>query len=169
MPGGHVSFTLPVACKKRNDPLVSLWVIPCENGQSRHVSIGGELLIKRGCSRYKWLVQYCRCSVVLSIKVIDLQDNSELGMAEEEFDIDYSEHNNDHRVRMKLNNVLDHHLVFYWRNIATFTFQATVKLFEHHVRQEERPAYECKQCEEFADFTDIVPLPSTSSSASSGE
>ena len=171
-----ITKIIPVGCKKGKDPQISLRVIPCENEQSRHVSIVGELLIKRGCSRYRWLVEYCRCSVLLSVKVINLLDNSKVvGAAEEEFDIEPSEHNNDHWTRVRLHDVLDHQLIFYGKNISKFTFHATLKLLEHQVRQEEEAlTHQCKPYthththtqKPLEEYWDIVPISSSTDASS---
>ena len=156
-----VRFTLPIGCRNGRDPEVILRVVPCKNGQSRHISIEGELLIRRGCSRFKWLVEYCRCSIVLSVRVIYLLNNiNELSSTEEEFEIVNNNLNRDHCTTLKLTNVLDHHYIFYGTSITKFAFQATLELFEHGVRQSDMDldlTYECKDSEEYAGFTAVVP------------
>ena len=155
-----IEFTIPISCKKRNDPKIFLRVVPCENEQSRHISIEGEFVIKRKCSRYKWLVEYCRCSIVLAVKVINPLNNNELCSTEREFEIQYSDLNRDHRTSLKLTNVLDHDCVIYNRSITTFHFHATLKLLEHQVRRcmtTQNQVYECKEGEESTGFIEIVP------------
>ena len=162
----RVHFTLPVGCKKRTDPKVYLSVIPCESRNSRHVAIDGELLIPRNCSRHKWLVEYCDCSVCLSVKVINPKNNKMLGNASGEFAIAHSEVNCDHRTHMKLDKVLEHEAFLYGNAcVDKFHFHATVQLLEFEYRLDNTVQYECKESE--LDFTEIsllsVPSQVTSS------
>lgn len=149
-----IKFNLPVGCQNRKNPQVFLRVVPCENMQSRHISIEGELLIQRKCSRYKWLVEYCQCSVLLKVVVIDPLTNVDLGSSEEEFDIEYSVLNQDHHTALRLRNVLNHNIIFYDDSISTVTFHATLQLFVHRIREQENnpPAYQCRQYEEAQNY-----------------
>ena len=158
IPKSQVSFTLPVRCKRRKDPQVSLWVVPCENEQSRSITVKGELFIRRACSVYKWLVEYCQCSVRVCIKVFDSHTNRQLGIAKGEFTIEHSELNHDHRTRLVLRNVLDHEIFFYSTSVTTFTFKAEVQLFEHEVTLGPAPGYVCReQIHEDQEYVEIVP------------
>ena len=162
----RVNFTLPVGCKKKKDPKVCLSVIPCESRDSRHVVIDGELLIPRNCSRHKWLVEYCDCSVCLSVEVINPKNNRLLGNISGEFDIAHSEVNCDHRTHLKLNNVLEHEVFLYGDAcVDKFHFHATVQLFELECRLDNTLQYECKESE--FDFTEISLLSVPSQVASS--
>lgn len=154
----HVNFTLPMGCIKRKDPKVHLFVVPCEQRESRHVVIEGELVIPRKCSRHKWLVEYCDCSVCLSVRVINPNNNECLGNSCREFEIAHSEVNRDHRTHMKLNQVLEH-AAFLYNNayVEKFDFLATVRLFEHEYRLSDSAVqYECTDSE--FDFTEISVL-----------
>jgi hypothetical protein len=163
----RINFTLPVGCKRRKDPKVSLGVIPCENSDSRHVAIDGELLIPRNCSRHKWLVEYCDCSVCLSVEVINPKNNKILGNTSGEFSIAHSEVNYDHRTPMKLDKVLEHEAFLYGNAcVDKFQFHATVQLFELECRLDNTVPYECKESE-FDGFTEISLLSVPSQVASS--
>ena len=162
----RVNFSLPVGCKKRRDPKVSLGVIPCESGDSRHVTIDGELLIPRNCSRHKWLVEYCDCSVCLSVEVINPKNNKILGNTSEEFTIARSEVSCDHRTPMKLNRVLEHQAFLYGNaGVDKFHFHAKVQLFELECRLDNTVQYECKESD--FEFTEISILSIPSQVASS--
>ena len=135
-------FTLPVGCKKKKDPKVHLSVIPCESRDLHHVTIEGEFLIPRNCSRHKWLVEYCDCSVCLSVKVINLKNTDVLGDASGEFTIAHSEVNRDHRTHMKLDKVLEHETFLYSDvYVDNFDFHVTVQLFEHECRLDNTVQY----------------------------
>ena len=159
IPKNRVKFVLPVCCKRRKDPVVYLWVIPCENEQSRSVTVEGELIIKTGCSQHRWLVEYCRCSVRVNVKVFDSLTNRELGNADSEFMIEHSGLNRDHRTSIELRNVLDHQLFLYNNRLATYTFKAEVQLMEHEVTLGPPPRYECRESMilETYEYVDIVP------------
>ena len=162
----RVNFTLPVGCKKRRDPKIYLSMIPCESRDSRHVVIEGELLIPRNCSRHKWLVEYCDCSVRLSVEVVNPKNNITLGNASGEFGIAHSEIDCDHRTHMKLDKVLKHEVFLYGNAcVDKFRFHATVQLFELECRLDNTVQYECKESE--FDFTEISLLSVPSQVASS--
>ena len=156
----QLNLMLCVGCKMRRNPQACLKIIPCENEYSRHVSIEGELLILRGCSLYKWFVEYCRCSIVVTVKVFDPANTSkELCSVIREFSIQYSELNIDHLTRIRLEEVLDHELVLYNERITEYAFKVTVQLCEHQVSHCDVP-FECKDCEELEEvegFIEIVP------------
>lgn len=161
-----ISFTLPVGCKKKKDPKVYLSIIPCESRDSRHVVIEGELLIPRNCSRHKWLVEYCNCSVCLSMEVINPRNNKVLGDTSQEFSIAHSEVNRDHRTHMKLDKVLEHKAFLYSDAcVEKFHFHATVQLFELECRLDNTVQFECKESD--FDFTEISLLSVPSQVASS--
>ena len=117
------------------------------------MTIEGELLIPRGCSRHKWLVEYCDCSVCLSVSVINPNNNKVLGNKSEEFAIEHSEVNRDHRTHMKLDEVLEHEAFLYDARVEKFHFHASVRLFEHEYRLGHTVQYEYKECD--LDFTEI--------------
>lgn len=152
----RINFTLPVGCLKKKDPKVALRVLPCENKASRHVAIEGELVIPRACSRHKWLVEYCDCSVHLVVKVIDQSNHQVLGCNSAEFAIAHSEVNCDHRTHMKLAEVLKHEVFLYDDSVEKFHFHISIQLFEHQFRQDLTVPYECKECDD--DFTEISVL-----------
>ena len=152
-----IKMILPVACQRQKDPCIDLGIIPCQNEHSRHVNIEGELLILRGCSRYKWLVEYCRCSIVVTVNVFNPADNIEICSAEGEYDIQHSELDIDHRTMIKLEGILHHDLILYNNNMMNFAFHVTVQLLEHQVVNHRVP-FECMDSEEFDDLSVVVPI-----------
>ena len=148
----RVNFVLPVGCKMKKNPRVSLNVVPCENRESRHVAIEGELIIPRACSRHKWLVEYCACTVHMSVRVTNPRNHQKLGSNSVEFNIAHSEDDCDHRTCLKVNRVLEHESFLYNASVAKFRFHVSVQLFEHQVKQD-LTVYECKECDD--DFTEI--------------
>ena len=161
----RVNFTLPVGCLKKKDPKVSLSVIPCESKESRHVAIDGELVIPRACSRHKWIVEYCDCSVNLIVRVINPRNHQILGSSSGEFSIAHSEVNCDHRTHVKLSGILNHKVFLYNDCVEKFHFHVILQLFEHQFRQDLTMQYECKDCDD--DFTEISVLSVPSQVASS--
>ena len=159
IPKNRVKFTLHVGCKRRKDPQVCLWVVPCENEQSRSVTVKGELIIKEGCSQHLWLVEYCQCSLCVCVKVFDSRTNRELGTADSKFTIEHkgvnyensgsnhehSRSNQDHQTSIVLRNVLDHEIFLYNTSIAAYTFKADVQLMEHQVTLGPTPRYVCRE------------------------
>ena len=162
----RVNFILPVGCKRKKDPKISLNVMPCQNEQSRHVDIAGELNIPRGCSRHKWFVEYCSCSVKVTVKVINPKDQRELGCSFGNFDIVHNGMNCDHRTYIRLVDVLAHQDFLYDDNMDKLHFHASVRLSEHKVREDQTvQQYECKEAACDDDFTEIF-LPFSPSQAS---
>ena len=151
-----IKIFIPVRCQKQNDPCVCLRIVPCQNEHSRHVIIDGELLIPRACSRYKWLVQYCKCSIVVSVKVVDPAECSEIiSSAEKEYKIQCNELDIDHRTRIELKEILNHKQVLYNSN-REFAFHVIVQLLEHQVINDDVP-FECTESNRIDDFTFVVP------------
>ena len=155
----QIKMVLPVACQRQKDPSIHLKLIPCQNENSRHVNIEGELLILRDCSRYKWLVEYCRCSIVVTVSIINPADNTRICSVEEEYDIRHSELNIDHRTTIKLEEVLHHNWIIYNSNMIKFAFRVTVQLLEHEVVNHGDVPFECVDSEEFEDLSIVVPMP----------
>lgn len=148
-----ITISIPIKCQRHNNPCVCLRIVPCQNECSRHVVIEGELLIPRACSRYKWLVQYCICSIVVSVKVVDPTDSSEINSsAEKEFDIQHNELNIDHRTKIKLEEILKHELVLYNSN-EEFAFHVTVQLREYQVIKDDNVPFDCTDMAEIDGFT----------------
>ena len=150
----QVSFVLPVGCKAKKDPKISLSVVPCQSSHSRHVAIQGEMTIPRSCSRHKWLVEYCYCSLQVRVKVINPKNQLELGSSSMEFEIAHSEMDCNHTTSIHLSRVLEHQTFLYNKNMDKLLFHVNVQLFEHQYRQDESAVdYECKESD---DFTEII-------------
>lgn len=146
---------VPVKNQRHNNPCVCLRIVPCQNEFSRHVIIEGELLIPRACSRYKWLIQYCICSIIVSVKVVDPADSSEIiSSAEKEFAIQHSELDIDHRTKIKLEEVLKHESILYKSN-REFAFHVTVQLQECQFINDDNVPFDSTDLEEIDGFTCI--------------
>lgn len=143
---------VPVKSQRHSNPFVCLRIVPCQNESSHHVIIEGELVIPRACSCYKWLVQYCICSIVVSVKVIDPADNSEIiSSAEKEFAIQHNELDIDHRTKIKLEEVLKHESVLYKSN-REFAFHVTVQLWEYQFISDDNVPFDCTNLAEIDGF-----------------
>ena len=159
----RVNFILPVGCKMKKDPKISLNVVPCQSKQSRHVDIDGELNIPRGCSRHKWFVEYCSCSIKVTVKVINPKNQRELGCSSNNFDIVHNGMNRDHTTCIRLVGVLAHQAFLYDDTMDKLLFHASVRLSEHQVREDQTvQQYECKEAACDDDFTEISLLCSPS-------
>ena len=130
-------FTFPVGCKYSRNPVISMRVIPLENSHSRHVTLVADLLIPKKCSKRKWLVEYCSCSCVLTVKVIDLTTNKIIGQDKVEKELVASPGvDDDYRMMMRLPNLLHHDDIIYRNNTKHFKFQATLCLLEHGFKED---------------------------------
>ena len=132
----RVAFRLPVGCINGKNPKISLNVVPYQNRESRHVSVLGEMVIPRSCSRHKWLVSYCHCSVSVRVSVMDQKTHKELGSNSLEVDMVHSEFDGDHTTSINLNRVLDHQIFLYSDKVDKFLFHASVQLSEIQCRED---------------------------------
>ena len=128
----QINIPLHVGCQRQRDPYVYLDIIPCKDRHSRYVKIEGKLIISKSCSRYKWLVQYCKCFIVVTI--FNPANNTELFSINQEYDIIEhcdSELNQDHQTDIKL-DTLDHESIIYnlSDDITEYLFKVTVQLIE---------------------------------------
>ena len=132
----RVSFCLPVGCRVGKNPKVSLSIVPCQIPTSRHVAIVGEMVIPKTCSRHKWLVSYCHCSLHVTVSVVDQRTHEIVGRNSSEMDLVHSEFDSDHTTCINLNNVLEHQKFLYEDRADKFIFQAKVELFENYCRED---------------------------------
>ena len=154
----QINIPIYVGCQRRRDPYVYLEIIPCKDRHSRHVKIEGKLVISKSCSRYKWLVQYCKCFVIVTVKIFNPSNNTELCSVNQEYDIIEhcdSELIQDHQTDIRL-DTLDHESIIYnfSDDITKFLFEVTVQLIEQGTDHSVPFSYSMRL--EDNDFTNIV-------------